>query len=108
MARVELVFCKTMGADYAVQVPVIIGGSEVMEVITAASTTDDVSQHAAANGQNIVKIYSDADICVAIGADPEASVPGAGDVVTGVFRVKADVPEERYIAEGDKVAVIVG
>lgn len=108
MARVELVFCKTMGADYAVQIPVIIGGSEVTEVITTASTTDDVSQHAAANGENIVKIYSDADIFCAIGPNPEASVPAAGEVVSGVFRVKADIPEERFIAEGDKVAVIVG
>lgn len=105
MARVEITFCKTFGANYAVQVPVIIGGSESTEVITAASTTSDVSRAAAA-GEDIVEINSDADIWVVIDEDPEASLPDPGDEAAG-FRVKADIPTQRAITEGQMVSVIV-
>jgi hypothetical protein len=106
MARVEITFCRTFGADFAVQVPVIIGGSERTQVITTASTTDDISRAAAA-GENIVEINSDADIYCVIADDPEASAPDPGEEAAG-FRVKADIPTQRYIAAGQKVAVIVG
>lgn len=104
---IELVFCKTFGADFQTQIPVIIGGSEHTEVIEPASTTAELSTHAAVSGENIVKIYSDVAIYAAIGEAPTASVPAAGESVDGVFPVKADVPEERYIQPGHKVSVIV-
>lgn len=100
MAKVEIVFGDGPDARDAVQIPLMVGGSEYTDIIT--TTSEGVTEYEAADYQNVIVIYTDTNIYAAVGDEPVAGIGGAG-----VFPVKADVPEWRLVSPGAKVAVIV-
>ncbi|TCN30354.1 hypothetical protein [Sinorhizobium americanum] len=102
MATLTVTFTRAFPNVYTTQVGAIaVGDAARSEVITLP----DTSSLETVGGENAVELTASDDCWVAIGADPDPADNTAG--IRSAHFLKAGVPYQYHVSEGDKVAAEV-